>query len=40
MMVPVAVDVRAVVVPGSGHYPQEEAPEETLKALLPFLKEE
>lgn len=40
MMAPVAVDVRAVMVPGSGHYPQEEAPEEMLKALLPFIQEE
>lgn len=37
MLAPVANDVAASVIPGAGHYPQEEAPEEMLKALLAFL---
>lgn len=40
MMAPVASDVRAVMVPDSGHYPQEEAPEQMLEAMLPFLTKE
>lgn len=39
MMKPVATNVHAVMVPGSGHYPQEEAPEAMLQAILPFLLE-
>ena len=30
-------DVRSVVIPGSGHYRLEEAPEEMLAALTAFL---
>lgn len=37
MLMPVATDVEAAVVAGSGHYPQEEAPAEMLRAILPFL---
>jgi pimeloyl-ACP methyl ester carboxylesterase len=37
MLAPVATNVTARVIPGAGHYPQEEAPQEMLKALLPFL---
>ena len=32
-----ADDVQAVVIPGCGHHPPEEAPEETLAALTAFL---
>ncbi|MFD8276956.1 alpha/beta fold hydrolase [Streptomyces flaveolus] len=32
-----ADDVETVVLPGSGHYPAEEPPEEMLSALRPFL---
>ncbi|MFE6281109.1 alpha/beta fold hydrolase [Streptomyces sp. NPDC057877] len=32
-----ADDVESVVIPGCGHYPAEEAPEEMLAALQPFL---
>jgi pimeloyl-ACP methyl ester carboxylesterase len=32
-----ANDVQSVVIPGSGHYCLEEAPEEMLAALRPFL---
>ena len=37
MLAPVASQVTARVIDGAGHYPQEEAPEEMLKALLAFL---
>jgi hypothetical protein len=33
----VANDVRSVVLPGSGHWVAEEAPDELLAALTPFL---
>ena len=33
----VADDVQTVVVPGSGHWVAEEAPEQLLAALMPFL---
>lgn len=39
MMMPVASNVCAAVVAGSRHYPQEEAPEGMLRAILPFLME-
>jgi pimeloyl-ACP methyl ester carboxylesterase len=32
-----ADDVQSVVIPGSGHYCLEKAPEEVLAALKPFL---
>jgi pimeloyl-ACP methyl ester carboxylesterase len=32
-----ADDVQSVVIPGSGHWVAEEAPEETLAALTAFL---
>jgi pimeloyl-ACP methyl ester carboxylesterase len=32
-----ADDVQTVVIPGCGHYPAEEAPDETLAALTAFL---
>ena len=32
-----ADDVQALVIPGCGHHPPEEAPEETLAALTAFL---
>ena len=37
MLEPVAVDVKACVISGAGHYPQEEAPDAMLKVLLSFL---
>jgi len=37
MLEPVAINVSASMIPGSGHYPQEEAPDAMLKVLLPFL---
>ena len=37
MLEPVAINVSASEVLGAGHYPQEEAPEAMLEALLPFL---
>jgi pimeloyl-ACP methyl ester carboxylesterase len=38
MLAPVASHMVAKSVQGSGHYPQEEAPEEMLALLIPFLK--
>jgi pimeloyl-ACP methyl ester carboxylesterase len=32
-----ADDVQSLVIPGCGHHPAEEAPEETLAALAAFL---
>jgi len=37
MLDPVATNVKASIVSGAGHYPQEEAPDAMLKVLLPFL---
>jgi pimeloyl-ACP methyl ester carboxylesterase len=37
MLEPVAINVKASMVSGAGHYPQEEAPDAMLKVLLPFL---
>jgi len=37
MLAPVATNVKASIVSGAGHYPQEEAPDAMLKVLLPFL---
>ena len=37
MMAPVTSHLESSMVPGTGHYPQEEAPEEMLKVILPFL---
>ena len=36
-MKPVADDVQSVVIPGTGHWVAEEAPEEMLAALTAFL---
>ena len=36
-MQPIADDVQSVVIPGSGHWVAEEAPEEMLAALTEFL---
>jgi hypothetical protein len=36
-MKPLADDVQSAVIPGAGHWFAEEAPEETLAALVPFL---
>ena len=33
----VADNVQSVVIPGSGHWVAEEAPEKLLEALIPFL---
>lgn len=37
MLMPVTTDLTASMVIGAGHYPQEEAPEEMLKVIIPFL---
>ena len=36
-MTPAADDVQTVVIPGTGHWVAETAPEEMLAALAPFL---
>ena len=36
-MTPAANDVLTVVIPGAGHWVAEQAPEEMLAALTPFL---
>jgi pimeloyl-ACP methyl ester carboxylesterase len=36
-MTPAANDVQTVVIPGAGHWVAEQAPEEMLAALTPFL---
>jgi pimeloyl-ACP methyl ester carboxylesterase len=36
-MKPLADDVQTAVIPGAGHWFAEEAPEETVAALAPFL---
>jgi pimeloyl-ACP methyl ester carboxylesterase len=36
-MKPLANDVQSAVIPGAGHWFAEQAPDETLAALIPFL---